>query len=329
MATPGHSVRQIDHLIDRLLGSARELPLLQLIELLHGLTGEIPRIRASRGLHFSGGEIAEVIEPGDLQNRSGDEYEIATNLVRLCGTTSPLPLYLVEEILHDELEEGTLGEFLDIFHHRLHELMYLGVRKQSLATQPREQWPHRLLNILGVDKEILPPDFPAHRLLVLAPLLSARVSSASCTQRIFNHFLKPELGSAQIEIREFSGSWVTLADDHQLRLGTSSHSLGSTAVLGSLIFDPAGCASIEVGLVGEKRRSLFAEGTQFHRWVETLIRIVSTPDIDYKVEVRVAVESVGMLGACYLGQNAWLRSADSGAGETRFDYSLFNSTTLS
>lgn len=326
MGTPDrHDATSMTGLHEHLLLRARGMQLFHLIEILHGLTEKLPRVRASRSLHFAGGEVETVIEPDDLQNLSGNHFEVFANLLRLCGSTSPLPMYLVEEILHDELEEGSLGEFLDIFHNRLYELMYLGVRKQHIASRPFDKWVQRLLNLIGVDATILPQDFPAPRLLALGPLLSARARSASNIARALNHFLHPELGSATISIREFSGDWIALADQHLLRLGTSCHILGRQTVLGSYIFDPACCATIEVGLVGERRRNAFARNSQFHQWLKTLIFIASTSDIEYRVEVRVAIESVGILGACYLGSNAWLRSAESGTGETAFSYPLFES----
>ena len=95
-------------------------------------TDEALRFRQARSLSFKPGDIHD-LEIRQRGRRGGQDVdhllELTLNIVGLIGTSSPLPTYLASEAATHDEEGQTKADFFDLFHHRLHSLLYRAVRK--------------------------------------------------------------------------------------------------------------------------------------------------------------------------------------------------------
>ncbi|MCA9638758.1 MAG: type VI secretion system baseplate subunit TssG, partial [Myxococcales bacterium] len=106
--------------------------------LLRGRGAEV-RYRHDASLTHGGGELRAVREvaaagegPGE---RARPRYEVTASFLRAVGHAGPAPLYLAE-LAAAEDEAGELRrELLDVFHHRLYEILFTGLLGQDSLSE--------------------------------------------------------------------------------------------------------------------------------------------------------------------------------------------------
>lgn len=287
--------------------------------LLRGRGAEV-RYRHDASLTHGGGELRAVREvaaagegPGE---RARPRYEVTASFLGAVGHAGPAPLYLAE-LAAAEDEAGELRrELLDVFHHRLYEILFTGLLGQDSLTEEI---------LLAIGAGTLPlRRLAAGRLLALAPLLVGRQRSARAIALGLRHLLADDLeaaGGATLELEEFAGEWVALGPGSQMRLGDrASAALGHSTVIGAWCRDPASRVRVRVGPVpAAALADLSPGGAAYERLVEALRVLVADP-IELELEVTVAGSPSPPLGSMRLGVD--FRAAAPGAGRRSLRFPL-------
>lgn len=298
---------------------------------------EAIRFRHSRSLAFKPGDIQEVEVQRETRSRRRDEaeqtFELMLNIVGLIGTSSPLPTYLASEAAaHDEAGEAK-ADFFDLFHHRLHSLLYRGVRKfdwpREYASDGTDVWSKRLLALLGIDIFDRPPlkYIRALDLLRVAPLMASPARTAETLELAIEEILGHLLGEADVRVEQFRGSWADIDPEHKIRLGIENTHLGVSAVIGDMCLHRAGLARIVVGPLDEEGLRRFLVGGEGFLALRELLDVLAYELIDFELELILARETRrgAILGVSKIGDDAWLAmSDDSGISkqETRMIVSM-------
>jgi len=297
---------------------------------------EALRFRHTRSLSFKPGDIEDVTileRARRSDDGPADLLEMTLNIVGLIGTGSPLPTYLASEAATHDEEGQAKADFFDIFHHRLHSLLYRAIRKydwpNEYATDGRDDWSLRVLSLLGIDaydrtpfKYIRPLD-----LLRIAPLLASPARTAQTVELAIQEILGHQLGDAEVKVKQFQGSWADIDPDHKIRLAIENSRLGVSAVIGDMCLHRAGKAQVIVGPLDQAGLRQFLSGGDAFFAVRELLDLLSFELVEFELELILGRESQAgaILGKSRLSDDAWLAKNDDAelqGEETRVIVSL-------
>lgn len=334
--------------LSRLLAEPSAFDPFLAMSLLEGLAPDAPRIggdgpfyeealrlRHSRGLSFRPGDMDDVQVVEDGRRTDGgraQQYELSLNIVGLTGTSSPLPTYLASEAASNDEEGNVKADFFDLFHHRLHSLLYRALCKYDWARDhdvEGDVWSQRMLSVLGVDvydraplKYIRPID-----LLRIAPLMASSARTAKTLELAILEILRHQLDDATVEVKQFKGEWADIDRDHKIKLAVDNSNLGVSAVIGDMCLHRAGKAQVVVGPLDQEGLRRFLAGGEAFLAVRELLDLLSYELVDFELELILgkAARTGTILGRSKLGDDAWLESGDEGGGsreQTRMIVSL-------
>jgi type VI secretion system protein ImpH len=263
--------------------------------------------------------VEEVELPADAAGDRRRAIQVTTSFLGLTGQVSPLPTYMAEEVAQEVAQEvRPRREFLDLFHHRALSLLHRGLAQHDLPgsahSDQRDEWAGRLLALLGCDEPPgapRPPDAPPRwTLLRSAPLLAQRAISAAALEACLADLLAPELGGAGVEVEQFVGSWVALADEDRTRLGAASSELGRSLVLGNRIFDRSGRFRVVIGPLDAEGYARFSAPERASA-VRSTARALARDDLDVEIVLLLGSDAapgfaLSSSGRARLGRNTWL-----------------------
>lgn len=263
------------------------------------------RFRHDYDLGFSAGDISRVeVHPLPRgPEHSLDEptpvFVVTTTFLGLTGTISPLPLYIAEEVLHEDDQNPVRRDFLDIFHHRLISLLYRAVSKYSparehLSHRP-DAWMKRALFLTGLDPEIQTRGMKVHPSVLVrcAPLLAGRGRGPRVLALVMREALGDVLGpEGKVEIKQFAGGWIEVDEQQRMALGVSNNELGVEAILGKRAFDQSGRFSIQIGPLHEHNYKRFLRDGDLLPVVKDIVELCVREPLDFDVELLLAADAV-------------------------------------
>lgn len=284
------------------------------------VTEERIRFRHDPSLGFSSSDVTAVVlrqvpvRPDDELSRR-PLFEVSTTFLGLTGSSSPLPLYMAEEVAQEDPDDAVQREFLDLFHHRLLSLMYRIESRyrvtRELTASCTDQWSRRILALAGFDTydRTWPGILPPWRLLKIACLLVSRIRTAEKLELALQEVLSGELEGARVTVRQFVGRWVDI--DARMQLGVVNNLLGRNTLLGGRAYDRMGRFQVEIGPLSPTAwRRLMADGDLYPLAREIVSLFVRDP-LEYTFELFLA-ESVAHTftlttgWSSKLGRDTWL-----------------------
>ncbi|NVB36786.1 type VI secretion system baseplate subunit TssG [Pseudenhygromyxa sp. WMMC2535] len=290
---------------------------------------EAIHFRHSRSLAFKPGDMhaAEVHEDGrKIDGGKAERFDLTLNIVGLTGTSSPLPTYLASEAASDDDAGNTKADFFDLFHHRLHSLLYRSLRKHEWAqehtTDGDEVWARRVLAALGVDTYDRPPlkYIRPLDLLRIAPLMASSARTARTVELAIMEILGHQLHGAEVSVKQFQGGWANIDQDHKIKLAVENSNLAISAIIGDMCLHRAGKAQVVVGPLDKEGLKRFLAGGDAFLAIRELLDLLSYELVEFELELILAksARTGTILGVSIIGDDAWLEFDDdegSGKGE--------------
>jgi type VI secretion system protein ImpG len=276
---------------------------MQAVRLLDGAV----RLSARGDFTFPPSEVRH-LRPGS----DGSSAELTVSFLALDGAFGPLPTAYAEDRLRSEgTRESAFGAFLDIFHHRLLQLLYriFQIHRPALGGGGEDNpLDEILMAIAGLGEPSL-----RHRLSVTdsaipryASLFGREARSTHGLERMLADFT-----GQVVTIRQFLGGWAELDPDGRTRLGRHG-TLGRDAALGSRCW--LDCSAVEIA-VGSKKKPLarstwlgFLPGGWRQSPVADLARLYVRAEVSFRFRLTVAAEAVtpSWLGSARLGHTSFL-----------------------
>jgi len=317
--------------LGRVLAAPASYPFLAVVDLLERLfPGPAPlgtvveaqderiRLQHSSALMCDVGEVAAVELRGEPLRPT-----LTLSLLGLCGSATPLPLYMAEEADLDDEQGAAIRGLLDVLHHRVLSLLVLGLRAvdlpSSLRADGRDLWTSRVLAFLGQDESSAAQRLPRATLLRLAPTLASGVRSPAMLAVALRIALADQLGNATLHVEPLSGAWMPIDESQWTRLGSSSARLDDTAVLGTEVMHPSGAAQVVIGPLSGEHYKIFTPGSIGHSNVQALTAGFTPEPIHYDLvlEIEDLTYPPGILGLRKLGEDLWLARSDLKGVHTR------------
>lgn len=280
-----------------------------------GISGAV-RFRSRVSLGFPASDLASVDEP----ESEGGPYRVTVDFLGLAGLSGPLPRPLTELVMERSARgDGAPRAFLDVFNHRLVELMYAARKKHRPALATDEPETTRLSDALfalaglgtrGVRDRMRAKGVPDRALLTYAGLLAHRPRSMRGLETVLEDYF-----GVRVRGHQFRGKWLALEADDHTRIGASGFAqrLGVDAVLGTRVWDQQAAFELEIGpLDGAGLRDFLPTGTAYLPLCE-LVRFWVGVDLEFTLRLVVAKEAVPAAGlgrGTRLGWTSWLRTRD-------------------
>ncbi len=296
---------------------------------------EAMRFRHSRGLAFQPGDMEKLeVKPEGrkLEGKAAERYDLSLNILGLTGTSSPLPTYLASEAASKDEEGAIKADFFDLFHHRMHSLLYRSLCKFDWAhnhdLEEADTWSQRMLALLGIDIYDRPPlrYIRPIDLLRIAPLMASSARTARTLELAIMEILRHQLVGAEVEVKQFKGEWADIDQDHKIQLAVENSNLGLSAVIGDMCLHRAGKAQVVVGPLDQAGLKRFLAGGEAFFAVRELLDLLSYELVDFELELILgkAARTGTILGKSIIGDDAWLESddGDNKREETRMIVSL-------
>jgi len=269
---------------------------------------------------FGGGAGAAgpASESGGPAALEAGRFRITATFLGLYGVDSPLPSHWSEEILHEQILDTTVRDFLDIFHHRIYSIFYRIWTKYRYPVQYRleggDRFSRRFLSLIGLESPEVEraAGLPAMRLLRYAGLLVQRPRSAAGLEA----FLADWFSLPGVSVIPCTGRWVRVDPAELSRLGRASSMLGESLSLGSRVYDVGGQFRITLGPLDFPTWRRFLPGGDAHAEIRSLVRFFVTDHLDTELELRLSGSEVPPLtldpeDPPRLGWTTWLTTRPS------------------
>ena len=319
---------------DRLFADAGHFNFYQAVRVLsllhHGapapMHGAVPvRFRSRMSFDFPGEDIEEVLPPGEDESLP----LMLVNFLGLAGAHGPLPVVFTEQLLRPR--KSALRDFLDIFNHRLIQLLYKvhEMHHPELTTGSPDHGlaANHLYTFFGLGRD---PDssarsrlwVPDRALLYYSGILGHRPHSSSGLQRMLADYFHVD-----VAIEEFVGAWLDLSEDQWTRLGTRegrNHALGDGAILGKRVWDQHARIIIRLGPLDLDTFERFLPNRMAYKPLQDLTRFYLGDEIDFSFKLVLRADQVpsvapftvsdsgSVVRQIELGRVSWLEAGKKG-----------------
>jgi type VI secretion system protein ImpH len=214
----------------------------------------------------------------------------------MLGPNGPLPLHFTEMAREraENYNDGTLADFLDIFHHRYLTHMYRAwAQSQAAAGLDRpddETFSRYMARLSGHDPlEIRDSVLPAHARLAASTYLGSEARHPDGLAATLARFF-----AVPVQVQEFVLHWIRLDEVDQTRLGaprTSSMS-GLGAIAGEMVPDRQHKFRLVLGPLGLQQYLRFTPRGQDLPLLVEWVRAFIGYEFIWEVELRVRHDDV-------------------------------------
>jgi type VI secretion system protein ImpH len=291
-------------------------------------TREVVRFSVPTTLGFPPGEIREL----DLPEDESQQARLEVNFLGLTGPQGVLPHhYTLLAAERERARDGSLRDFLDIFHHRLISLFYRAWRKTRFTVVAEgggeDALRDHLLDLAGVGLEPLRRSLrvPENAVAYYAGLLGMNPPGAVALEQLLHDFF-----GVPVAVAQFVGGWsrirsgdITALDDDAALGGA----LGGGAIAGDEVWDAQAGARIRLGPLTREQFDAFLPTGSLHETLRALTRLFTRGQVQVSAQLVLARDEVPglVLGgeretAQRMGWTTWIRSRTFGrdADETTF-----------
>jgi type VI secretion system protein ImpH len=222
------------------------------------------------------------------------------------GLTGPLGVLPYDYTLlvaeRERARDHALGDFLDIFHHRIISLFYRAWLKNrptvSYEKGSEDRLSQHLLHLMGQGMEAgdraLPP--LQRTLLFYVGLLAPQARSAVALERMLE-----DVFDVPVEVEQFVGGWYPLPESDQCAVGEDveySTQLGLGVVAGDEVWDQQTRVRIRLGPLPADKYAEFLPTGSAHALLRWLVRHFSHDAFHFDVQLVLDRDAVG---GCVLG----------------------------
>lgn len=239
------------------------------------------------------------------------------NFFGLLGPNGPLPLHLTEYIC-DRLRnhrDATFARFLDLFHHRMISFFYRAWaasrptvnHDRGAAADPFAQYVGSLFGI-GMESFRQRDAVPDVAKLHFSGHLACQTRHADGLRSVLAAYFATE-----VSVEQFVGQWIDLPPEYRCRLGESpaTGGLGTTAVVGSRVWDCQQKISLRMGPMPLARLQQFLPGTPGYAQLRDWVRNYAGDTLDWEarlVLIAADVPTIQLGKAGALGWTSWLKT---------------------
>jgi len=267
------------------------------------------RLGQAPHLSFAASDLAAVTTDDDGQIAL-EQYGFG-----LLGPNGALPLHFTELAFERrrQKDDGTVVDFLNLFHHRLISLFFRAWANSDPASSfDRPASDHFRLYVgalLGLDTTAV-DELPELAKLGRVGRFASQARSADGLEALIGDYF-----ATPVEVRPFSGAWLDIPPDLHCHLGEQQ--LGRSTTLGGSTWQCQHRFEIVLGPLPRTEFNHFLPGEGGLIELQALVRLYTNDEWDWQLRLLLRdVEMPGLRLGCEdtpLGWTSWLGAARAGA----------------
>lgn len=275
------------------------------------VTDEAVRFVGNPSLGFPSAEIDDLSRETDGEGRV--RYRIMVNLLGIYGQGSPLPTWYTEEVVHAELDDHAVKDFLDLFQHRLLSLLrrcgtkyryYLDY--EADGSDPISHWLYALMGVLHPTLR-QGTCLNWQRLLAYTGVIAMRQHSAPMIAGLLSHYF----GGLPVRVEQFIEELAAIPPEQWGLLGRANCQLGEDLTIGERVPDCGGRLEVAIGPMGFATFRRFLPDGPDRAAVDDLLALLLTDPLHANLNLHLREDEIPPLALvpdspCQLGWSTWL-----------------------
>ncbi|MBS1794062.1 MAG: type VI secretion system baseplate subunit TssG [Acidobacteria bacterium] len=253
---------------------------------------EIVRFRSRMTLDFPASEIHELRQSFDeLTDR--EKLEMFVNFMGMVGVSGVMPVHYTELIMERARYRDTaMWLFLDIFTHRSVSMFFRAWEKYRFPIgyeRGHDDFTAFLFDIAGLGTKGLRGRMALEdeSLLPYGGLIAQKPHSAVALGNILGDYFR-----IPARILQFFGQWLELDSASITRLGRANSGLGTTAIIGTRVWEQQSKFRILLGPLNFNQFQAFLPNGTAYRPLKSIVRFMNGLEFDFDVQLVLQAKQV-------------------------------------
>jgi len=256
------------------------------------VTPEIVRFRSRLAMDFPASEIHELKETND-ETVDEQHLEMFINFMGMIGVSGVMPTHYTELAMERRrYQDTTLWSFMDIFTHRAVSMFFRAWEKYRFPVgyeRGQDDFTAFLFDFAGLGTSGLRGRMalPDESLLPYSGLIVQKPHSAIALANILSDYF-----GIKAKIEQFFGQWLELDTESVTQLGQSNSSLGTSAIIGTRIWEQQSKFRVRLGAMTFKEFQDFLPSGAAHKSLKSIIRFMVGLEFDFDVQLVLQAKQV-------------------------------------
>ena len=253
---------------------------------------EVVRIRGNASLKFPPSQIFDIRESQD-EFSDQKKIEMFVNFMGMIGIVGVLPIHYTELIV-DRARYGdtALWAFLDIFTHRSVSMFFRAWEKYRFPVQyerGNDDFTNDLFDFIGLGTTGLRGklNLDDESLLPYSGLILQKPHSTTVIEQILTDYF-----NIKAKITQFFGQWLDLDEESITKLGEANSTIGSSAIIGTRIWEQQSKFRVVLGPLQFKEFQAFLPNGTAYKPSRSMLRFMVGLELDFDVQLILKAEQV-------------------------------------
>jgi type VI secretion system protein ImpH len=253
---------------------------------------EIVRFRSRMGLEFPASEIHEFKESVDEYTEQ-QKLELFVNFMGMVGVSGVMPMHYTELIMERvRYRDTAMWAFLDIFTHRTVSMFFRAWEKYRFPVsyeRGEDDFTAYLFDFAGLGTKGLrgQMELADESLLPYSGLIAQKPHSAVALGNILSDYFR-----VKAKIIQFFGQWLDLDKASISKLGQANSSLGTTAIIGSRVWEQQSKFRIVLGALKFNEFQAFLPSGTAYQSLIAIVRFMHGTEFDFDVQLVLQAKQV-------------------------------------
>ena len=256
------------------------------------VTPEVIRFRSRLALDFPASEIHELRDTVDERTEE-QRLEMFVNFMGMIGVSGVMPTHYTELAMERRRYHDTsMWSFMDIFTHRSVSLFFRAWEKYRFPVtyeRGQDDFTAFLFDFVGLGTDGLRGRMalPDESLLPYSGLIAQKPHSAVALGNILSDYFR-----IKAKIEQFFGQWLELDTESITTLGRANSSLGTSAIIGTRIWEQQSKFRVRLGAMTFKEFQDFLPNGAAHKSLKSIIRFMVGLEFDFDIQLVLQAKQV-------------------------------------
>lgn len=253
---------------------------------------EVVRFRSRLALDFPASEVHELKSNFD-EYTDTEQLEMFVNFMGMIGVSGVMPTNYTELAMERRRYQDTsMWAFMDIFTHRAVSLFFRAWEKYRFPVgyeRGKDDFTEFLFDFVGLGTPGMRGRMALadESLLPYSGLVAQKPHSAVALANILSDYFR-----IQAKIEQFFGQWLELDAESVTTLGQANSSLGTSAIIGTRIWEQQSKFRVRLGAMTFKQFQDFLPVGAAHKSLKSIVRFMVGLEFDFDVQLVLLAKQV-------------------------------------
>jgi type VI secretion system protein ImpH len=253
---------------------------------------EITRFRSRMSLSFPASEIQE-LKDGFDEFTEQQKLEMFVNFMGMVGVSGVMPMHYTELIMERvRYRDTAMWSFLDIFTHRSISMFFRAWEKYRFPVsyeRGEDDFTAFLFDVAGLGTKGLRGrmNLEDESLLPYGGLIAQKPHSAAALGNILSDYFR-----VKAKILQFFGQWLDLDGASITKLGQANNGLGTTAIIGTRVWEQQSKFRIVLGALTFNEFQSFLPSGSAYKPLLSIVRFMHGTEFDFDVQLVLQAKQV-------------------------------------